>query len=639
MKARCTTAFWEELVLQGQTQGQTVRWRKQAFRALVATWVALVVVGCAQLRPEASASESPSPRHEAASLQAKAGASHTLLLREDGTVWAWGANGSGQLGDGTTSHRQEPRRVAGLSAVKAVVASGEHSLALRGSDGSVWAWGQNDSGQLGDGSTVNRLLPVQVLGLEGVVALASGSDHVLALTSGRTVLAWGRNHEGQLGDGSTLPSSTPRLVSGLDDVVAVAAGGNHSLALLADGTVWAWGSNTHGQLGDGSKRHPKAPVQVAGLTQVVAVAAGDSHSLALLADGTVWAWGSNTHGQLGDGSTVAHARPARVARLTGVVALATGSHHTIALDQRGSVWTWGYNGSGQLGDGSTDTRDLPLRLSGLTGGASVDASGHHTVVVGTDGSVWTWGANAQGQLGDSSDAQSHTPVLVVRPALGLSRETTGEQPGLSSALAQVDRFLVEVAPDSASLLGVLLLGMACLWWARRPVQVERPARKVAHTPGVPATWEPAWVASLPALNPASAPLREGRPRRHPAASCSLARVLEDARRDVPHREPRHFPRHAQKPLPPQPARLPEVAPPMSEDAAASPPSEAPVHRARAPDKPVPRHPQGGPRVSQELDEHGRARERERRYREARPEAGAVRKAMPREVSGTRASTG
>ena len=228
MKARSTTGFLEDFVLQGQEQ--SVRWKMRALRALVATWVALVAAGFAQ------------PRPESLPLQEKTGASHTLLLRGDGTVWAWGANGSGQLGDGSTSSSQVPQQVAGLRGVKAVVASGDHSLALRGADGSVWAWGANGVGQLGDGTTVARRLPVQVMGLEGVVALASGSGHVLALTSGRTVLAWGLNSEGQLGDGSTLPSSTPRLVPGLDDVVAVAAGEHLSLALRADGTVWAWGS-------------------------------------------------------------------------------------------------------------------------------------------------------------------------------------------------------------------------------------------------------------------------------------------------------------------------------------------------------------------------------------------------------------
>jgi alpha-tubulin suppressor-like RCC1 family protein len=628
MKARCTTAFWQEdIVLQGQDQ--TVGWKKQALRALVATWVALVAVGCAQLRPEAPVSEPPASQREAASLQAKAGSSHTLLLRGDGTVWAWGANGSGQLGDGSTSSSHVPQKVAGLSAVKAVVASGEHSLALRGPDGSVWAWGRNDSGQLGDGTTVARLLPMQVLGLEGVVALASGSRHVLALTSGRTVLAWGRNHEGQLGDGSTLPSSTPRLVSGLDDVVAVAAGGNHSLALLADGTVWAWGANTEGQLGDGSKRNRTAPVQVAGLTHVVAVAAGDSHSLALLADGTVWAWGSNTRGQLGDGSTRAHVRPERVPRLTGVVALASGSHHAIALDAAGAVWTWGYNGFGQLGDGSTDTRELPMRLDGLMGGASVDANGNHTVVVGADGSVRTWGANAQGQLGDGSHFQSSTPVRVVQPALDMSREAAGRRPARSPELSHVERLLEEVPPDSAGLLGLFLLGVACVWWALRPAEPQRASPAVAHAPEVPAMREPAWVYFLPAAKPISAPLRECRAPRLRPSRCEPAEhapVLEDPRRNVlppePLVEPHVFLSHVQEPPRPQPGLTHAVALPPGE-----------------PDKPVPRHAKEGPRARQELGEHGRARERKRRYKEARPPAGAVRQGMPREVSGTRVPAG
>ncbi len=473
-----------------QGQGQSVGWKTQGLRALVATWVALVAVGCAQLRPEAPASEPSSSQREAVTPQEKAGASHTVLLRRDGTVWAWGANGSGQLGDGTTSSSQLSRQVAGLSGVKAVVASGDHSLALRGVDGSVWAWGANGSGQLGDGTTVARLLPVQVMGLEGVVALASGANHVLALTSGGTVLAWGRNAEGQLGDGSTLPSSTPRLVSELDDVVAVAAGGNYSLALRADGTVWAWGS----------------------------------------------------------GAPMAYRKPTQVPRPL--------------LEQAGLVATWNDD---------------------------------------------------------------------VRRASNMAQNTASRPPARSQESAQE-----EVPLDSAGLLGMFLLGVACLWWARRPVEAWQPAQGKAPAPGVPAMWEPAWVSSLTSPKPASVPLPACRTRRLRPPRCERAPVVEDAPRVLGHVQPE---------LRPEPEQLeaprPEVSPPPGEESLAAPSGEARLRPppARVPDKPVPRHAGDSPRARQDLSEHGRARERIRRYREARPLAGAVRQSTPREVYTPRVPAG
>jgi len=192
-----------------------------------------------------------------------------------------------------------------------LAAGGTHSLALR-ADGTVWAWGWNDQGQLGDGTDTDRHTPVRVRGLTDVVAVAAGRAHSLALRADGTVWAWGSNEDGELGDGTDTDRHTPVKVPGLSDVVAVAARDWHSLALRADGTVWAWGNNRFGQLGDGTDTDRHTPVKVPGLTDVVAVAAGEYHSLALRADGTVWAWGRNGYGQLGDGTTTHRHTPVKV---------------------------------------------------------------------------------------------------------------------------------------------------------------------------------------------------------------------------------------------------------------------------------------------------------------------------------------
>ncbi|BAS26954.1 RCC1 repeat-containing protein [Limnochorda pilosa] len=202
-----------------------------------------------------------------------AGGFHSLALRSDGTVWAWGDNSSGQLGDGTTTNSWVPVQVKGAGGTGFLTNAAElaggtsHSLALK-SDGTVWAWGSNGAGQLGDGTTTTSGVPVQVKGPGGtglftsVAAVASGSFHNLALRNDGSVWAWGSNVYGQLGDGSTANRSTPVQVSGLTDPVAIAGGTRHSLALKSDGTLWAWGSNDSGQLGDGTLIDRPVPSQV-----------------------------------------------------------------------------------------------------------------------------------------------------------------------------------------------------------------------------------------------------------------------------------------------------------------------------------------------------------------------------------------
>ncbi|NJK43908.1 MAG: hypothetical protein HC933_06125 [Pleurocapsa sp. SU_196_0] len=180
-----------------------------------------------------------------------------------------------------------------------VAAGGYHSLAVR-ADGTVWAWGNNVSGQLGDGSNESRNAAVQTRNLNGVTSVTAGEYHSLALKNDGTVWAWGDNEDGQLGDDTDTARTTPVQVSSLTGIVAIAAGNSHSLALKNDGTVWAWGMNSDGALGDGSLETRISPVPVKNLENIVAIAAGGFHSLALRDDGAIWAWGYNADGQLGD---------------------------------------------------------------------------------------------------------------------------------------------------------------------------------------------------------------------------------------------------------------------------------------------------------------------------------------------------
>ena len=201
------------------------------------------------------------------------GLDHTIALKNNGMVWIWGSNYRGQLGDGTTTSRSTPVQVNGVSSVSAIASGQQHTIVLK-NDGTVWDWGVNYSGQLGDGTTTDRSTPVQVSGLGNVTAIASARvgdgcgyelDHTIALKNDGTVWTWGYNYYGQLGDGTTTNRSTPVQVSGLSGVTAIAGGGNHTIALKNDGTVWTWGYNYSGQLGDGTTTDRNTPVQVAGL--------------------------------------------------------------------------------------------------------------------------------------------------------------------------------------------------------------------------------------------------------------------------------------------------------------------------------------------------------------------------------------
>ena len=293
------------------------------------------------------------------------GGYHSIFLKNDGTVWAAGLNGNGQLGDGTTTKRNRPVQVVGLSNIIAVVGGTSHSLFLK-NDGTVWAVGDNYYGQLGDGTSgasSHKTTPVQVSGLTGVVAIAAGSSSSIALKNDGTVWAWGLNDDGQLGDGTTTQRNTPVQVIGLTDIIAVAGGYIHFVFLKNDGTVWSVGFNSDGQLGDGTITSRSTPVQVSLLTDIKAISAGHFHSIFLKNDGTVWSCGWNRHGQLGDGTTTKRKKPIQVNSLNDITAIAGMGGHSLFLKNDGTVWGLGLNDYGQLGDGTITNKGTPQEMN------------------------------------------------------------------------------------------------------------------------------------------------------------------------------------------------------------------------------------------------------------------------------------
>ena len=301
-----------------------------------------------------------------------------------GTVQAWGYNLYGALGNGTTTNSSTPVQVSRLTGITAIAGGDDGSgpnngYALR-RDGTVWAWGYNLDGELGNGTNTDSSTPVQVSRLTGITAIAGGSRAAYALRGDGTVWAWGNNSDGQLGNGiaTNASISTPVQVSGLTGVTAIAGGYFAGYALRGDGTVRAWGSNTYGELGNGTTTNSSTPVQVSGLTGVTAIAGGYLTGYALRGDGTVRAWGINGYGELGASPTTtpSSSTPVQVTGLTGITAIAGGTFTGYALCGDGTVRAWGHNGDGELGNGTTTDSSTPVQVSGLTGVTAIAGGGY-----------------------------------------------------------------------------------------------------------------------------------------------------------------------------------------------------------------------------------------------------------------------
>ncbi|HAN10821.1 MAG TPA: hypothetical protein DCP90_09470 [Clostridiales bacterium] len=374
-----------------------------------------------------------------------AGSSTTMILKSDGTVYAWGG---AYLGNDTALSSKTPVQVVGvggggyLTGISQISVGSSYAIALK-SDGTVYAWGFNGNGQLGDNTIILKMVPVQVKGvggsgyLTGISQISASSQTVVALKSDGTVYTWGYNAQGQLGigvdSGTILYKSTPVQVKGvggsgyLTGVSQVSAGSDHIMALKSDGTVYAWGRDDYGQLGDGTNVvYRTTPVQAKGvggigyLTGVSQISVGWYHSVALKSDGTVYGWGAS---YLGNNTTVGSTTPVQAfgvggsGYLTGISQISAGGMHTIALKSDGTVYSWGWNNDyGQIGDNTTIARTVPVQVLGvggsgfLTGVSQISGGDFYTVALKSDGTVYIWGANNSGQIGDNTTTNSYIPV-------------------------------------------------------------------------------------------------------------------------------------------------------------------------------------------------------------------------------------
>ena len=360
-------------------------------------------------------------------------------------LFVWGLNTAGQLGDNTITAKSSPIQTISTGTnwkrISDSSSASSHTAAIK-TDGTLWLWGNNSFGQLGDNTTVLKSSPVQTVSAgTNWKQVGSGSSFTGAIKNDGSLWTWGQNSNGQLGDNSIIEKSSPvQTVSGGTNWEKISSGSSHIAAIKTDGTLWLWGNNSQGQLGDNTVTNRSSPVQtVSGGTNWKQVSAGSGFTGAIKTDGTLWMWGSGSSGQLGNNNTVFNVEKSSpvqtVSGGTNWKKISVGGSHTAAIKTDGTLWMWGSNTNGRLGDNTVTNRSSPVQtVSGGTNWMQVSAGAAHTAVIKTDGTLWTWGNNGNGRLGDDTVVSRSSPVQTVSGGTNWKQVSIGS----SSTLAIYD---------------------------------------------------------------------------------------------------------------------------------------------------------------------------------------------------------
>lgn len=336
------------------------------------------------------------------------GGYHSAVIMTDGSLWMWGYNWYGQLGDGTTNNKHKPTKI--MDNVRSVCLGYNYSAAIK-NDGSLWMWGDNSYGRLGDGTTNDAYRPIKIM--DDVETVRLGGYHSAAIKTDGTLWLWGYNFEGRLGDGTTEDAYRPIKI--MDDVEMVSLGRRHTAAIKTDGTLWMWGYNYQGQLGDGTRKGRYEPTKV--MDDVEIVRLGDYHSAVIKTDASLWMWGDNGNcGNLGDGTTKDRYEPVKI--MDNVKNITLCGLTSAAIKTDGSLWTWGFNSAGRLGDGTTNNKHEPTKI--MDDVEKVCFGAAHGAAVKTDGSLWMWGDNGYGELGNGSTTTKYEPVKIMDDVVDFS---------------------------------------------------------------------------------------------------------------------------------------------------------------------------------------------------------------------------
>jgi alpha-tubulin suppressor-like RCC1 family protein len=354
-------------------------------------------------------------------IQVKANMSFTCGLKSDQTVWCWGENGDGQLGDGTNTDASRPVQVSGLTGVTSIETGAANFACALKTNHTMWCWGSNFAGQLGNGNSTSSNVPVQT-NISSVSQISAGYAHTCALKTDGTVWCWGWNIYQMLGDGTHNWSNSPVRATSLTGVTQVRSGWWSNCVVLADATMRCWGISNVGQLGDGSTGvETGTPVTPTGLTGVVKLSDAIGQTVcALAANRTLKCWGMNDHGQLGIGNTTDQNSPVSIPAISDVASVSTTTATTCAVKTDGTPWCWGWGYWGQLGTGSTADQNVPTAVAGVAGASQIAAGYTHSCAVLSDSTVKCWGKNDHGQLGDGTTNSTNSAVSVMAPPSPLS---------------------------------------------------------------------------------------------------------------------------------------------------------------------------------------------------------------------------
>ena len=310
-------------------------------------------------------------------------AGQSAVITKDGSLYTWGDNDYGQLGDGTTTDKYIPKKI--MDNVKLVSLGNFHSAAIM-KDGSLYTWGNNSSGQLGDGTTTKSLTPIKIM--DNVRSVSLGNGYSAAIMEDGSLYTWGNNSDGQLGDGTTTKRYTPKKI--MDNVKSVSLGYTYSAAITEDGSLYTWGYNAYGQLGDGTTTERYIPIKI--MDNVKSVSLGNYHSAAITEDDSLYTWGRNSSGQLGDGTTTERYTPIKI--MDNVKSVSLGNFHSAAITKDGSLYTWGWNSNGQLGEGTTNIRrtspnkiTIPVETATFSVTSRLASTGTFSTLSATDTSV------------------------------------------------------------------------------------------------------------------------------------------------------------------------------------------------------------------------------------------------------------
>jgi len=350
--------------------------------------------------------------------QVSIGNQFVLAIRNDGRLFAWGVNSSGQLGLGDTILRSSPVLVGNNSWSAISAAIGGNNSAGIASDGKLFTWGNNNTGQLGDGTTINKSSPVQISSGSSFSLVAAGPGFLLAASTNYALFTSGGNSVGQLGDGTTINKSTPVQITdpSVQSWIFISAGTSYSGGIDNLGKLYTWGTNFLGILGHGDTINRSKPTIVSGSTSWSKVSAGGVNTLGITNLGALYAWGQNNVGQIGDGTTINKSSPVQIGS-SSWSAVAASDSVSMAIRSDNTLWTWGHNSVGQLGIGLTTNRSSPVQVVAGAQWSSIASSGNNTMVAisiatGTSNKLYLWGFNASGQLGTGDTVNRSSPTLL-----------------------------------------------------------------------------------------------------------------------------------------------------------------------------------------------------------------------------------